>query len=93
MGQPEPAPDQATTRKDLLDFLRRGARGHVKIFRNLAEQQVPDTPAHQECLEAGFLQFTDDVSGIRTKVLEPNSVLGLRNGEIIVNDDLRGLTG
>ena len=93
MRQPKPAPDQPATWKDLLDFLRRGARGHVEILRNLAQQEVPDASANQECLEAGLLQIPNNIGGIWAEVFEPNTVLGLGNGEIIVNIDLRGLTG
>jgi hypothetical protein len=77
MGKPKPAPDQAASRKDFLDFLRRGARGHIKILGNLAEQQVPDASANQECFEAGFLQIPDDIGGIWAEIFEPNTVLGL----------------
>jgi hypothetical protein len=93
MRQAKPAPDQAATGKDFLDFFGRGARGHVKILWNFAEQQVPDASANQECFEAGFLQIPDDIGGIWAEIFEPNTVLGLGNGEIIINIGLRGLTG
>ena len=91
MRQAEPAPDQATAGKYVLDFLWRGAGGYVKVLGCFAKNQVANATADDESLVTGVLQFFDDPGGVRTKLLEPDSMFGPGNGDKIFNVVLRFL--
>jgi hypothetical protein len=93
MGQAKPAADQAAARKDILNLLGSSARGHVKILGHFPEQQVANASADKKCFEACILQVTNDFNRVRAEFSQPNSVLGLGNGEIIINIGLRAVTG
>jgi len=91
--QAEAAPDQPAARKDRLDFLGGRAGGDVEILGRLAQQEVAYAAADDERLETRFLQGVNDVGGMRTKLLEPDPMLGLGNGDERFDDDLRFVTG
>jgi hypothetical protein len=93
MRQAESAADQPAAGKNLLHFLGRGAGGDIEVFGRLAQQQVAYAAAHDKGLETGFLQVADYFARMRAKLLEPDSVLGLQDGDEIFNDDLRFMTG
>ena len=63
------APEQA------LDLFRRGIGGHVEILRLDAQQQVAHRAAHDEGLEAGFLQRLRYAHRIRRQQLRIDAVL------------------
>ena len=56
MGQPEPAPDQETVAKQLLDLLRSRVGANVEILGCPVQQQVPDAAADQVGLVAVAVQ-------------------------------------
>jgi hypothetical protein len=89
--QAETPPDQAAPWKDFLDFLRRRAGGHVEILGRLAQKQVANTAADDERFIAGILELLDDLGGVRAKLLEPDAVLSLGNGDKFFDGDLRFL--
>jgi hypothetical protein len=93
MGQAESAADQPAARKHVLNFLGRGAGGHIKVLWHLAKQQIANTATHQKCLETCILQIPDDFSGVRAEFFQPNPVFGLRNDEKVINIVLRVATG
>jgi hypothetical protein len=93
VGQPESPADQPAPGKDVLDFLGRGAGCDIEVLGRLAEQQVTDAAADDEALVTCFLQFTNNFTRMRAKLLEPDSVLGLGNGDEIFDDVLRCATG
>jgi hypothetical protein len=85
VGKPKPPADQARAREHLDDLFGRGLRGDVEVLGRLAEQQVAHAAADDVRLEAGLLEFTNDVGGDRAKFSEPNSVLGLGNGDEMID--------
>jgi hypothetical protein len=89
MSQAESPADQAAAGENLLYLLRRRAGGNVEILRHLAQQQVANTAADDKSLEAGVLQFTNDIGGVRTELLQPDPVLGLGDGDKLVDGGLR----
>jgi hypothetical protein len=93
MGQAKPPTDQATTREHVLDFFGGRAGGDVEIFGGLAEQQVANTAADDERLETRLLQFAHDISCVRAKLFQPDSVFGLGNSNEFFDDGLRFVTG
>jgi hypothetical protein len=93
VGQAEATPDQTAARKNRLDFFRSRAGGDVEILGRLAQQKIAHAAADDERLETCFLQGANDVGGMRTKLLEPDPVLGLGNGNERFDDDLRFVTG
>jgi hypothetical protein len=82
MRQAESAADKPAARKHALDFLGRGAGGHIEVLGHLAEQQVANAAANDEGLEAGLLQVANDIRGMRAEFLEPDPMLGLGNGYV-----------
>ena len=93
VGQPESPADQAAPRKDVLDLLGRGTGCDIEVLGRLAEQQVADAAADDEALVTCLLQLTNDFTRMRAKLLEPDSVLGLGNGDEFFDDVLRCATG
>jgi hypothetical protein len=91
VSQAETPPDQAATGKDLLDFLGRGTGGHVEVLGRLAQEQVAYAAADDERLEAGVLEFLDDLAGVRAKLFEPDAVLSLGDGDKFFDGGLRFL--
>jgi len=85
VGQAKAAPDQTAARKDVLDFLGRGIGGDVEVLGGFPEQQVPDAAANDVSLEARLLELPYDFGRVRAELPEPDSVLGLRNGEEVGN--------
>ena len=79
--------------KDVLDFLGRGAGCDIEVLGRLAEQQVTDAAANDEAFVTCLLQFTNGFTRMRAKLLEPDSVLGLGNGDEFFDDVLRCATG
>jgi hypothetical protein len=93
VSQPKAAADQATAWKNLLDFLGGRAGGNVEILGRFTQQQVAHAATDNKCLETRFLQAANDVGRMRTKLLEPDPMLRLRNGNEVSDDDLRFVAG
>jgi hypothetical protein len=89
VGQAESSSDQAAAGKDGLHLFRRRAGSDIEVLRSLAEQQIADAPADDECLETGLLQVADNLRRMGAELLEPDPVLGLGNDNELVNGDLR----
>jgi hypothetical protein len=93
VGQTEASPDQAAPRKNVLDLFGGGAGSDIEILGRLAQQQVANTAADNEGLEASLLKFADDIACMRTELSEPYAVFGLGDGDELFDDDLRFVTG
>jgi hypothetical protein len=93
MRQAKPAADQAAAGKYLLHLFGRGAGGDVEVLGRFAQQQIAHAAAHDKGLKAGFLQVANYFARVRAKLLEPDSVFGLRDGDEVFNGDLRFVTG
>ncbi len=75
VDEPEPAADQVGPAEQWLDLFREGVGGEVEILGLDAEQQVAHGAAHDERLEAGFLQPARDLQGAGTERGMPDRVV------------------
>jgi len=84
--QAETAPYQARTGKYGFNLLRYGIRRYVVVLGHLAQQQVTYTAADDVGLVAFFLQTANDFSGMRTQLLNCNSVFLERDNNVLSDD-------
>ncbi len=76
MRQTKPPADQTAVAEQLADLLRQCVRGDIEILRSEAQQQIADTAADQEGLEAPLAQPIQHAQGIGGDVRTGNRVLG-----------------
>jgi hypothetical protein len=84
--QPEPAPDQAGTREYRFDFLGYRIGRYIVVFGYFAHQKITHTPAHDIGLITLFLQTADDFGGVRTKLLNRDSMFSGWNDNVFSNN-------